>query len=931
MFSGAYFSCTLLPERKSSLQGNEMRLVTVRIIFIAAVVSILAATAMAEEPSSRDLNAGWQFRIVSKAEYVPAAGELNRWHTGAWSNEVGQWRTGEAAGDLAQWHAAQVPGVVQTDLLANHLIEEPFARDNETRLQWIGESDWEYQTTFAIDAAALARQHIDLVFDGLDTFADVYLNEHLIAQTDNMFRRYRIPAKQLLQSGTNTLRIVFHSPITKMLPYVKSLPYVLPAISTQNGGNEENIATAPYTRKAPYNYGWDWGPRFVTEGIWRAVRIESWDTLRVENFHIQQESIGKDLAKLSAEVEIEASTAGSVTIGLSHNELTGKPVDDGKTTVQIDAGINHISIPLRIASPKLWYPIGYGPQDRYHFATEVRTGKTVVAHAELTTGLRSVELRRETDQWGKSFEFVVNGIVVYAKGANVIPFDSFPTRTSRATYRQILESARDAHMNMLREWGGGIYESDDFYNICDELGLLVWQEFTFGGDQVPGDVAWQENVREEAMQQVKRLREHPSIVVWCGNNEVETGWLHWGDRQGFRDSEPYSVSQRVWQDYMVMFADILKSVVTEYGNHVPYKPSSPSANFEEPPDSDHYGDVHSWVVWHALAPPSEYLRTQPRFVSEYGFQSFPEMQTIRAFARPEDLDIRSTVMQSHQKNHGGNERILTYMLREYREPKDFASFVYLSQVQQAEVIKVGAEHFRRSKPRTMGTLYWQLNDCWPVASWASIDYYGRWKALQFYTRRFYDDALVSPYEHDGKVDVYVVSDKLQALTGRIHARLMDFSGNVLWEEKQEVQIPAASSAIYSTLEEKDLFADSAKTDRRKDFLIFDLEVAGKNVSRNSVFFDVTHNLELPVSPKIESRLTKTGDGFSLTVKASVLARDVQISFGDLDAQVADNYFDLLPGEEVTVAVKSGAALEQVQGAMKVISLTDAFASQGTKY
>jgi beta-mannosidase len=877
------------------------------LIVVAVCAAMFAPRAEAAEPSSRDIDSGWQFRLTEKAETAPADAELQ------------------------QWHPAQVPGVVQTDLLTNHLIPEPFARDNETRLQWIGESGWEYRTIFAIDAAGRTREHIDLVFDGLDTFSDVYLNDHLLAKTDNQFRRWRIPVKQLLQTGPNTLRVVFHSPITQMLPYVKSLPYVLPAISTQNGGNEENIATAPYTRKAPYNYGWDWGPRFVTEGIWRSVRLESWDAMRIENFHVQQQSVEKDLAKLTAEVEIEASAPSSVTIGLSHNELAGKLMDDGRTTVMVDAGINHISVPLRIAAPKLWFPIGYGAQDRYHFAAEARVGKALSAHAEVTTGLRSVELRRVNDQWGKSFEFVVNGIVVYAKGANVIPFDSFPPRVMRATYRQILESARDAHMNMLREWGGGIYEQDDFYDICDELGLMVWQEFTFGGDMIPGDVPFQENVRQEAIEQVKRLREHPSIVVWCGNNEVETGWLHWGDREAFRDAEPRPVSERVWQDYMVMFADILKSVVRDYGNGVPYKPSSPSANFEEPPDGDHNGDVHSWVVWHALAPPSEYLRTQPRFVSEYGFQSFPEMRTIRSFAQPEDLDIRSTVMQSHQKNHGGNERILTYMLREYREPKDFASFVYLSQVQQAEVIKTGAEHFRRSRPRTMGTLYWQLNDCWPVASWSSIDYYGRWKALQFYTRRFYDDVLVSPYDHEGKIDVYVVSDRLQPLTGKIHARLMDFSGNVLWEKTQDVQVPAASSAIYSTLDEKELFADSARADRRKNFLVFDLEVAGKRVSRNSVFFDVTHNLDLPVSPKIESHLTKTGDGYLLTLQSRELARDVQISFGDLEAQVADNYLDLLPGEEVTIAVKSGASAEQLQGALKVISLTDAFASQGTRY
>jgi beta-mannosidase len=876
-------------------------------VLIFAVVLFSSLSLVAAEPSSRELNSGWQFRITGGPDATKAQTELQG------------------------WHPAHVPGVVQTDLLENHLIPDPFYQDNESRLQWIGESDWEYQTTFQVDATTLAREHVDLVFDGLDTFAEVHLNDHSILQTNNMFRRWRVAVKPLLQPGANTLRVVFHSPITKMLPYVKSLPYVLPAISTQNGGNEEGIATAPYTRKAPYQYGWDWGPRFVTEGIWKPLRLETWDSLRVENFHIHQQSIAKELAKLSAELQIEASQATTATVSFSHEELGGKSVSDGTQTVQLDPGTNQVALPIRIASPKLWYPLGYGAQDRYHFSAVVRVGKNAAAHADVTTGLRSVELRRAADQWGKSFEFVINGIPVFAKGADMIPYDSFPSRVTPQQHRKILEAARDAHMNMVREWGGGHYEADDFYDIADELGILVWQEFMFGGDMVPGDVAFQENVREEAIEQITRLREHPSIVVWCGNNEVETGWLHWGDRQGFRDNVPRPVSERVWQDYMVMFADILKSAVREYADPVPYTPSSPSANFEEPPDQDHNGDMHYWMVWHALAPPTDYLTVKPRFMSEFGFQSFPEMRTIHAFAKPEDLDIRSTVMQSHQKNHGGNERILTYMLREYREPKDFASFVYLSQVQQAEVIKLGAEHLRRNRPRTMGSLYWQLNDCWPVASWASVDYFGRWKALQYYARRFYDDVLVSPYAHDDKVDVYVVSDKLQPLTGKIHARLLDFSGNTLLEKSQDIQIPAASSAIYLTLDKKDLFADSARSNPQRSFLVVDLDMNGKRASRNLVFFDVTHNLELPASPKIESSLSKTADGYKLTLQSAVLARSVNVSFGDLEVEVSDDYFDLLPKEAATITLQSSATLDQLQGAMKLVSLTDAYASQETHY
>ena len=872
------------------------------LLFLLSVIPAHAA-----EPMTRDLNSGWQFRFVTGPDAA------------------------KSQTDVQQWHPAHVPGAVQTDLLENKLIPEPFYQDNETRLQWIGESDWEYQTTFDLDSAAVAHEHLDLVFDGLDTFAEVSLNDHAILTADNMFRRWRVNAKPNLHAGTNTLRIVFHSPITKMLPYVKSLPYVLPAISTVNGGNEEGIATAPYTRKAPYNYGWDWGPRYVTEGIWRPLHLEMWDALRIENFHIHQQSITKNLAKLTAELEIESGQSSTATITLTHEELGGKPSSDGTVTGPLDPGTNHISFPIRISNPKLWYPVGYGAQDRYQFSAEVRIGKTPGAHTSVKTGLRSVELHRELDDIGKSFYFIVNGIPVFAKGADMIPFDSFPTRVTTETHRYILQSARDAHMNMVREWGGGLYEPDDFYDIADELGIMVWQEFMFGGDMIPGDPAFQDNVRHEAIDQVERLRDHPSIVLWCGNNEVETGWLHWGDRQGFRDSQPYGVSERVWQDYMVMFADILKTVVHEYTDPVPYTPSSPSANFDFPPDDDRYGDMHFWMVWHALAPPSDYLKVKPRFMSEFGFQSFPEMRTILTFAKPEDLDIRSTVMQSHQKNHGGNERILTYMLREYSEPKDFASFVYLSQVQQAEVIKLGAEHLRRSRPRTMGSLYWQLNDCWPVASWASIDYYGRWKALQYYARRFYDDVLVSPYEHDGKVDIYVVSDKLQPLSGKVHARLMDFSGNVLSEKSQDVQIPAASSAIYLTLDESELFADSSKTSRDRDFLVVDLDIGGKQVSRNEVFFDITHNLELAVSPKIESNIRKSGEGYAVTLKSPVLARSAYVSFGDLDAQVSDNYFDLLPGEAVTISVKSASSLDQLQNAMKLISLTDAFASHGTHY
>src|ERR1700677_536393 len=370
---------------------------------LLAFCSLVALPLEAAEPSSRNLDSGWQFRAVANTD----------------------------RSDVEQWHPAQVPGVVQTDLLHSGLIPDPFDRDNEFHLQWIGLADWEYQTTFQVDAAALADDHVDLLFEGLATFVECYLNAQPILHADNMFRRWRVPAKAALKPGLNTLRVVFHSAVEKMIPYAKSLPYILPSISTHNFGNEENIATAPYTRKAPYNYGWDWGPRFMTEGIWQPVRLETWDGLRIENFHIHQQKINSASALVTAELDIEAGAPTSATLTVAHDELSGAETSDGTQTLTLDSGMNHISFPIRIASPKLWYPVGYGAQNRYRFLASIRTGKKVeAAHAEAKTGLRSIELRRVADQWGKSFEFVMNGITVFSKGADVIPFDSFPNRVT---------------------------------------------------------------------------------------------------------------------------------------------------------------------------------------------------------------------------------------------------------------------------------------------------------------------------------------------------------------------------------------------------------------------------------------------------------------------------------------------------------------------
>ena len=874
-------------------------------LFVSILMSTQALAAGQKQVVSLDKD--WRFRIAPDAS-------LN--HVKGVTPDVDQ----ATLQQVANWTPAKVPGFVQTDLLDNKIIAEPFYRENEKKLQWIGQEDWQYQTTFEVPASTLTRRHVELVFQGLDTYATVSLNGQGVLSADNMFRTWRVDAKPHLKQGSNTLLIAFRSPINEVLKQIEGLPYQLPSISTHDADVEKGIGTDPYTRKAPYQYGWDWGPRFVTMGVWKPVKLEIWDDAVIRDVHIAQNEVTADLANIAANLEVESDGNFPARVVISYTAPDSKSAKKIERNVTLHAGLNRISVPLEIEKPARWYPAGYGPQALYEFSGSLEVKRSVADQAKVRTGLRSLVLRREPDHWGRSMEFVINGIPIFGKGADVIPFDSFPTRVTESAYRQILESARDANMNMVREWGGGIYEMDDFYNICDELGLIIWQDFMFGGDMYPGDAEFLDSVRQEAIDQVKRLRNHPSIVIWCGNNEVETGWIHWGDRQQFKAAVGPRTAEKVWQDYMVLFNRVLPDVIVEYGQPVPYWPSSPSANFEDEPDGQRIGDMHYWQVWHALAPIENYKQQLPRFMTEYGFQSFPEMNTIKAFSIPEDWDISSSVMLSHQKNQGGNGRIYDYLLRYFGQPKDFASFLYASQVMQAEAIKMGAEHLRRSRPRTMGSLYWQLNDCWPVASWSSIDYYGRWKALQYYARRFYNDLLVSPNEENSALQIYVVSDKQQAQSGQLRVRLLDLTGRVLEDKSADVQIKPLSADVYLSLPVTQLLAQRR---RNQVFVDTELLVGATPISRNLYFFTPMKDIRLP-QPEIKTTVEAAGDGFRLTLHSSQLARDVYVSFADLDARFSDNYIDLLPGETAQILVKSKASLEQLRQQIKVVSLYDAF-------
>ncbi|WP_430387903.1 beta-mannosidase [Dyella sp. 20L07] len=862
----------------------------------AGLLLLLPIVGTATPLSTRMLDDRWQFRLAPGDSAAAAHPETTR------------------------WQRASVPGTVQTDLLAAKLIADPFYRDNEARIQWVGLSDWQYRTTFEVDNTTLARDHVELVLEGLDTFADVYLNGNKLIATDNMFRRWRVPVKSLLRTGKNTLEVRLYSPIKRLQPWLLKQPYALPGEFDSSFGDEpKGKQTANYIRKANYQYGWDWGPRIVTEGIWQDVHLDSWDTLRIDDLHVEQTQVDKDVAHVSAKVDVEVDTSQPLTVNLDVLSPDGETAAHVAREVTVDPGSHQVSLPLRIADPRLWYPAGYGAQDMYTFKVTLRDAAGVIYGSERAVGLRSVQLRRQPDRWGKSFEFVVNGIPVFAKGANLIPFDSFPSRDVELRMHDVVASARDANMNMLRVWGGGYYLPDRFYELADRFGIMIWQDFMFGGAIPPNDAAYVDNTRQEAIEQVKRLRNHPSIVLWCGNNEVQTGWESWPDREAFKKTLSGEQRDSIVTGMVNLFGNVLRDVVTRYDSDVPYWASTPSTDYDGAANVPDDGDMHYWDVWSGQAKPvTEYLNITPRFMSEYGLQSFPVMRTIRAFAAPEDMQAESTVMRAHQKYDGGNgnKRLLLYIERSYGEPRDFPAFVYLSQVMQAQGIELAAEHLRASRPQSMGTLYWQINDVWPGASWSSIDYFGRWKALQFHARRFYAPLLIAALRHDGNTTVSVVSDRTAAFGGHWRVQLMDFSGKVIDDHKRSVNLPALSSMQVGSYTDAQLLHGA---DPKAVFAVFALVEGDEVTSRSLVFFDEAKNLTLP-SPHIRTQLVPSVDGYKLTLTSDTLARDVWVSFGDVDVEMGDNAFDILPGQSVTVSVNSKASLEDMQRALQVQNL-----------
>ena len=852
-------------------------------LIVPLFILINIHTTKASEPISIEISQGWMFKQVDGESWLPAT----------------------------------VPGCVHTDLMANQKIEDPFYRLNEHKVQWIDKMDWEYLTSFQVEAAVLNRENIEMVFHGLDTYAEVYINGQHVLSADNMFRTWKKDCKSLLKEGTNTLRVVFESPISRGLEKYDANGFIIPVSGNdlaEIGQVKDQKKVSVYTRKAGYHFGWDWGARLVTSGIWRPIELKAWNGPVIRDAFARQESLTNELATISFELEIEANTDQS-------GELT---VYDGaevlaRQKVQLQTGNNQLKVPVQIRQPKRWWPNGLGEQHLYSLTAKLETGKETTSKS-VDIGLRTVEVIMEADSAGRSFEFHVNGQPVFMKGANYIPQDIFLNRVTPDKYEHVLQTAVESNMNMLRVWGGGIYEQDIFYEMCDKKGLLVWQDFMFACAMFPGDDAFLENVKLEAIDNVKRLRNHPSIALWCGNNENLAAWKRWGWEKDAIKDQGQEVANKIWKAYTDVFHNILPEVVKAYDNQRLYWASSPSAG-QGIPEEYHTGDAHYWGVWWGQEPFQNYEQKMPRFMSEFGFQSFPDLTTVKKYAIEEDWDIFSEVMKSHQRSSIGNGTIKNYMLRDYKEPKDFPMFLYVGQVLQAEGMKFGMEAHRRNMPYCMGSLYWQIDDCWPVASWSSMDYYGRWKAQQYFTKKAFTPILISP-EFEGKdLNVHIVSDQWEAIPATMRLSTIDFEGNTIWSTTETVTIGANESKIHFSAPTTTLLEGNAK-----EKVVFKAELLTENgalISSNLLYFSAPKNLKLP-NPSIETAITSTEEGYKIKLSSNLLAKNVYLRYEGAEGFFSDNYFDLLPNEPVEVLFRTTTDATNFKAQLQIFSLVDSY-------
>jgi beta-mannosidase len=807
----------------------------------------------------------------------------------------GEWRLVRAATKEAV--PALVPGDTHSALLAALKIPDPYVGMNELDVQWVGREDWSYERDFNVEKGFLAEEKILLSCDSLDTIADIFLNGKKIGHADNMFLRWRFDAKPFLRPGKNSIRIFFASAEKAAAAEAKKLPYPVP--------HNQHLVQSPHrnlVRKVQCHSGWDWGLCLMVAGIRGDISLGAFSDTRIDYILTEQRhSKGRCVVRVS--VECEAARDGDYELAVT---LGGVSI---ARTVKLVRGENRPRLDIAVDDPKLWWPNDYGEQPLYELT--VRLG----GHSlKRKLGLRKLQLVNRRDTAGLSMAVRVNGVDVFCKGANWIPSDALPQRESRDRLDFLLSSAARAHMNMLRVWGGGQYESDAFYELCDEKGILVWQDMMFSCALYPATPAFLANVEREVRHQVKRLRDHPCIALWCGNNE-DVGALTWF-RESRQDRDRYLV------DYDRLNEGVIGRIVDECDPTRTFWPSSPSAGRGDYSDNWHddgRGDMHYWTVWHEGKPFSAYYAVHPRFCSEFGYQSFPSIDTIRSFAGEEDLNVTSPIMEHHQRHPGGNSIITEMFTRYFRVPEGFESFVYLSQVQQALAIKTAVEYWRRLRPLCMGTLYWQLNDNWPVVSWSSVEYGGAWKLLHYAARRFFAPVLLAAQLKDGQVEVWLTNDLREPVRGRAVIAVVDFEGRTLMKEEHAVQAPAGSAGLVKkyTLAGLTQAPDAA-------FLLLTLERGGETVT-NELFLTEPKRCAIPPA-EVHVDVTEGENAFTLRLSVEKPAFYVSLTAGGIPGEFDDNGFTLLPGAPRVVAFqpRTHVTCEKFQRALSVRHLRDTY-------
>ena len=821
---------------------------------------------------------------------------------------AGAWEFRQAGTDT--WLPASVPGGVHTDLLALGRIPDPFVADNERQVQWVAEADWVYRRQFLCSPELLDEEKVFLVCEGLDTLATIALNGRTLGHAENMFRRYEWEVKSLLEAkGANEITIFFDSParFAAEKQAVRPLP-----------GERQAIPGGPYLRKAPCQFGWDWGPQLPPVGIWKEIRLEGYRAARLAEAHLRQEH-GDEVATIQARVEVERWGEGLLSAAMRITTPQGEIIEASAPM----PGQGEALLQAPIPNPALWWPNGYGAQPLYRVEISLAqgepTGGGLLDQREFQVGLRTLELRQEADRWGRSFLFVVNGMPIFCKGSNWIPADSFPTRITDERLESLIRSAAETHQNMLRVWGGGFYEEERFYDLCDRYGLLVWQEFIFACSIYPlDDPEFVENVRLEALENLRRLRHRASLALWCGNNEMEKGWVDWQwDRPAL---------QGLKTAYDRFFHHTLPGWVEAEDPDHAYWPSSPSSGtpFVDP-DGQRQGDAHYWDVWHGRKPFTAYRDQYPRFMSEFGFQALPPLATIRTYAEEADWNMTSYIMEQHQKNASGNALMVGQMLDTFRLPKDFPSLVYLSMALQAEGIRYGVEHWRRHPERVAGTLYWQLDDCWPVASWSSLDYYGRWKALHYAARRFYAPVLLSIEDRGTEMGVYLTNDRLAPWEGRVRWFLESLDGSTLVCGETPVKAGAQSCLQVGDFD----FSDRITPENRRDLVfVAELWQAGQRLALQTATFTPIKHLRLS-DPAVEASLRSRDGELVIELEAQCLAPLLEISLEGLETVFSDNYFHLPAGRKVAVTCRLPEEWTpaQAEAAIKLFSVYDSYTTQ----